>query len=150
MIRAHELQAKITSTCLTTGKIIYDFSCKYQDAPRNILAISAEATVISASLAQIQALILSKENPEEVLRSRPEIAATLDTSLTGCMVLFSCLDEELRAVSRHVHGQGREGLSWKGKVKTVWKQETFQGLLDGIRGQQLAINTLIQLLQMYV
>ena len=148
--QAHQLQAKITSTCLTTGKIIYDFSCKYQDAPRNILAISTEATVISASLAQIQALILSKENPEQVLHSRPEIAATLDTSLTGCMVLFSCLDQELRDIKRDAHRQGREKLSFKGKIKTVWKQETFQELLDGIRGQQLAINTLIQLLQMYV
>ena len=35
-------------------------------------------------------------------------------------------------------------------MRVVWKQETFQELLDGIRGQQLAINTLIQLLQMYV
>ncbi|EMC96355.1 hypothetical protein BAUCODRAFT_33682 [Baudoinia panamericana UAMH 10762] len=137
---------KITTTCLTTGKAIYDLSCKYQDAPRNMVAISAEVAVISASLSQIQALVLSKQNPEQLLRSRPEVAATLDTSLTGCMVLFSCLDEEIREVSRHARGLDK--LSWLGKVKTVWKQEKFQELLDGIRGQQLAINTLIQLLQM--
>src|ERR1700759_5046551 len=107
-------QAKITTTCLATGKAIYDFSCKYKDAPRNVVTISSEAAVISASLSQIQALILSKENPEQLLRTRPEIAATLDTSLTGCMMLFSCLDEELREVSRHA--TGRDNFSWKGKV----------------------------------
>lgn len=140
----------MTSTCLTTGKALHDLSCKYQDAPRTIVAISSEATVISASLSQIQALILSKDNPEQLLRTRPEIAATLDTSLTGCLVLFSCLDAELQEVSRHVRSRSGTGLSWVGRAKTVWKQETFQELLDGLRGQQLAINTLIQLLQMCV
>lgn len=111
-----------------------------------MVAISSEAAVISASLSQIQALILTKPHPEHLLRSRPEIATTLDTCLTGCMVLFSCLDEELRSVERHA--RGRDKFSWVGRLKTVWKQETFQELLDGIRGQQLAINTLIQLLQM--
>lgn len=109
--------AKITTTCLTTGKAIYDFSCKYQDAPRNMVAISSEAAVISASLSQIQALILTKKDPNHLLRTRPEIAATLDTCLTGCMVLFSCLDEELREVSRHA--RGRDKFSWVGRLKTV-------------------------------
>jgi hypothetical protein len=113
-----------------------------------MVAISSEVAVISASLSQIQALILSKQDPEMLLRSRPEIAATLDTALTGCMVLFSCLDEEIRNVSRYA--RGHNAFSWKGKMRVVWKQETFQELLDGIRGQQMAINTLIQLLQMYV
>ncbi|KAK5735308.1 hypothetical protein LTR17_008315 [Elasticomyces elasticus] len=137
---------KLTSTCLTTGMAIYDLSCKYKDAPRTLIIISSEISVISASLSQLQALILSQKNPEKLLRSRPEIAATLDTSLTGCMVLFSCLDEEVREVSRHVRGLGN--LSWVGRVKTVWKQAKFQELLDAIRGQQVAINTLMQLLQM--
>lgn len=113
-----------------------------------MVAISSEAAVVSASLSQIQALILSKKNPEQLLRTRPEIAATLDTSLTGCMVLFSCLDEEIREISKHARGRG--DFSWKGKARITWKQEAMQELLDGIRGQQLAINTLIQLLQMYV
>ncbi|KAK3641007.1 hypothetical protein LTR56_008395 [Elasticomyces elasticus] len=125
---------------------IHDLSCKYKDAPRTLIIISSEIAVISASLSQLQALILSQKNPEKRLRSRPEIAATLDTSLTGCMVLFSCLDEEVREVSRHVRGLGN--LSWVGRVKTVWKQAKFQELLDAIRGQQVAINTLMQLLQM--
>ena len=113
-----------------------------------MLAISTEAAVISASLSQIQALILSKDKPEQLLRSRPELAATLDTSLTGCMVLFSCIDEELRTISRHA--KGRDNFTKWGKIKAVWKQDRFQELLEGLRGQQMAVNTLFQLLQMYI
>jgi hypothetical protein len=113
-----------------------------------MIAISSEMTVVSASLSQIEAIISSKQDTESLLRSKPAIAATLDTALTGCMVLFSCLDEEVKHVSRYAHEY--ETFSWKGKMRVVWKHETFQDLLDGIRGQQLAINTLIQLLQMCV
>lgn len=109
------------------------------------MAISAEMTVISASLSHIQTLILSKQDSESLLRLRPEIASTLDTALTGCMVLFSCLDEEIKNVTKHA--RRLVAFSWKGKIKVAWKYETFQELLDGIRGQQLVISTLIQLLQ---
>jgi hypothetical protein len=141
-------QTKITSTCAVTGKALYDLSCKYKDAPRTMIAISSEMTVVSASLSQIEVIISSKQDSESLLRSRPAIAATLDTALTGCMVLFGCLDEEVKNASRY--GRGNDTFSWKGKMRVVWKHETFQELLDGIRGQQLAINTLIQLLQMCV
>lgn len=110
-----------------------------------MVAISSEMTLINASLSHIQTLILSKEDSESLLRSRPEIATTLDTALTGCMVLFSCLDEEIKNVTKHTRRLAT--LPWKGKMKVAWKHETFQELLDGIRGQQLAISTLIQLLQ---
>jgi hypothetical protein len=128
-----------------TGKAIYDLSCKYKDAPRNMISISSEMTVVSASLSHIQTLILSKEDSESLLRSRPEIATTLDTALTGCMVLFSCLDEQIKNVTKHTRRVTT--FSWKGKIKVAWKHDTFQELLDGIRGQQVAISTLIQLLQ---
>lgn len=113
-----------------------------------MIAISSEMTVVGASLSQIEAIISSKQDSDTLLLSRPAIAATLDTALTGCMVLFSCLDEEIENVSRY--GHGHDNLSWKGKARVAWKHETFQELLNGIRGQQLAINTLIQLLQMCV
>lgn len=131
-----------------TGKAIYDLSCKYKDAPRTMVAISSEMTVVSASLSQIEGIISSRQHSQSLLRTRPAIAATLDTALTGCMVLFSCLDEEVKNVSKY--SRGHDTFSWKGKTRVVWKHETFQELLEGIRGQQSAISVLIQLLQMYV
>jgi hypothetical protein len=103
---------------------------------------------MGASLSQIQTFILSHGNPAKFLQSRPDVAATLDRSLTGCAVLFSCLDEEIRKVSQSADGQFI--LAWKAKARIVWKHETFKELLDGLRGQQVAITLLLQLLQMCV
>jgi hypothetical protein len=127
-------------TCVTTGTAIYDLSSKYGNAPRSIVAISSEAKVMGASLSRIQAFMLSSEDPKALIRSRPEIAAILDSSLTGCAVLFSCLDEEIRKVSASADGHDT----------LAWKNDTFKELLDGLRGQQLAITLLLRLLQMYV
>jgi hypothetical protein len=113
-----------------------------------MVAISSEAKVMGASLSRIQAFMLSSEDPKAFIRSRPDIAAILDSSLTGCAVLFSCLDEEIRKVS--ASADGHDTLAWKAKASMVWKNDTFKELLDGLRGQQLAITLLLQLLQMYV
>jgi hypothetical protein len=113
-----------------------------------MVAISSEAKVMGASLSRIQAFMLSSEDPKAFIRSRPDIAAILDSSLTGCAVLFSCLDEEIRKVS--ASADGHDTLAWKAKARMVWKNDTFKELLDGLRGQQLAITLLLQLLQMCV
>jgi len=76
------------------------------------------------------------------------VAATLDRSLTGCAVIFSCLDEEIRKVSEPA--DGHVTLAWKAKARMVWKYDAFKELLDSMRGQQLAITLLLQLLQMCV
>jgi hypothetical protein len=103
---------------------------------------------MGASLSQIQTFISSHDNPENFLRLRPDVAAALDTSLTGCAVLFSCLDEEINKVSESA--DERIILAWKAKARVVWKHETFKGLLESMRGQQVAITLLLQLLQMCV
>jgi hypothetical protein len=103
---------------------------------------------MGASLSQIQTFILSHGNPAKFLQSRPDVAAILDRSLTGCTVLFSCLNEEIGKVSKSADGHNT--IAWKAKARMVWKNDTFKELLDGLRGQQLAITLLLQLLQMCV
>jgi len=61
------------------------------------------------------------------------------------MVLFSCLDEETRKITAKSSQTG--ALSWKGKAGVTWNHEKLRDLLDGLRGQQVAINLLIQLVQ---
>lgn len=99
--------------------------------------------MIGASLSKIQDLIISEDKPKKLLYSSPKVVAALDKSLTKCMALFSCLDDELRKVSRHARSP--DDLSALGKVQTLGKQETFIDLLNGTRGQHQAITTLIQL-----
>jgi hypothetical protein len=111
-----------------------------------VVTISSEITVISASLSHLQMIICPKQDFVRTLDSRPELAHTLDTALIGCMVIFSCLDEEIRDITAKISQRG--ALSWKGKAKVVWDDAKLREMLDSLRGQQNTINFLIQLVQL--
>lgn len=113
-----------------------------------IVTICSEATLISASLSQIQNLVLRRHDLTNVLQARPDLAAALDTSLIGCAVLFSCLHEETQCITKGSMLPAK--LTWKGKARAIWNHDRLRELLDGLRGQQTAINTIINLLQVYV
>jgi hypothetical protein len=48
------------------------------------------------------------------------------------MVLFSCLDEEVRKITA---SSQTGALAWKGKAKAVWNHERLRDLLDALHGQ---------------
>jgi len=110
------------------------------------VAICSEASVIGASLSQIQTLLLGKSESARYFESRPELANVLDVSLTGCTVVLSCLDEEIRRMSDTP--LQTTGFTLRNKARVVWNHEILRDLLESLRGQQTAINLLIQLLQM--
>ncbi|KAK0616165.1 hypothetical protein B0T14DRAFT_522647 [Immersiella caudata] len=70
----------------------------------------------------------------------------LDQALTGCMVVISCLDAEIQRIIAAVADASR--IRWRSRVRMVWNESHLSDLLSSIRGQQTAITTLIQLLQM--
>jgi hypothetical protein len=105
--------------------------------------------VISASLAQIQSLLLQRQDLAHVWKSQhAEMPMVLDQALTGCMVVFSCLDAEIQRITAGVADVSR--IRWRSRARMVWNESHLNDLLSSIRGQQTAITTLIQLLQMYV
>ncbi|KAK4889790.1 hypothetical protein LTR27_011407 [Elasticomyces elasticus] len=61
-------------------------------------------------------------------------------------MVFSCLDAELQELDAALQHDG--SLDWKLKFKAVWKQDTMTALSQQVRGQVLALNTLLQSLQM--
>ncbi|KAF2085753.1 hypothetical protein K490DRAFT_45933 [Saccharata proteae CBS 121410] len=139
-------QFAITAQCLTTAKALQTLRDKYQNASRTIAAICSESTVISASLSQLQSLLVSDANHiSDHLRDRPELYATFDTSLAGCMVIYSCLDDEVQRLSVQCHNADRA--TWKEEAKFVWNEDSMKQLLDSLRGQQQALTLLIQVLQ---
>ncbi|KAK4206756.1 hypothetical protein QBC37DRAFT_116293 [Rhypophila decipiens] len=75
------------------------------------------------------------------------LLAALDTSLTGCLVLFSCLDQEIATVNKSHSVKNGGQLSWFGRVRFLINNDRLQELLTALRGQQTAINLLIQLMQ---
>jgi hypothetical protein len=71
----------------------------------------------------------------------------LDVALTGCMVLFSCLDTEIQRIVAGTPDPAQ--IRWRSKLRMMWNEQKLNELLNALRGQQTAINLLIQLLQMY-
>lgn len=112
----------------------------------NITAIAIEVNTVRTSLLLLQSVLQSKLDLDLLLATHPAIAEVLDQSLIGCVMLFSCLEKEMKKVAGPSVGSGI--LSWRKKTKVVWKYDVFKELLDAIRGQQQAIGFLLQLLQM--
>lgn len=119
-------------------------SQQVQKLANDISAMYSERKVISASLGHIQSLILT--NPEILrsnLQSRPDLENILDSALTGCILVFSVLDDEVQTLHRNVTYIGT-------RVAQLWEEGTMTDLLTQIRGQQTALSLLIQALQMLV
>jgi hypothetical protein len=108
-------------------------------------------TVIGASLSQIQTLLLrNSDGISSLFDTRPELYDVLDMALTGCMVVFSALDEEVRQIT----GQARRlediaDLGWQKKVQLLWNEDKMKELLQHLHGQGSAVALLIQVFQMY-
>lgn len=137
----------ISEACLSVTKALSDFRDKYQKANLTITAICSETSVVSASLSQIQSL-LYRDGDALILKleQRPDLASTFDIALTGCMVLYSSLEDEIADLRVAIRQD--DGLGWKDKFKTAWKEDDMTHLLQQIRGQVIALNVLLQGLQM--
>ena len=137
----------ITTACLKSAHLLDGLREKYKHAQVTISALCAEVIVISASLSQIQSLVLA--NPGAIitqLRSISEVIATFDTALTGCSVVIAVLNDEITALVT----SGQEGITnWRQRAKLIWKDDLMKDLLQQLRGQSAAIGLLIQTLQMY-
>ncbi|KAL5121604.1 hypothetical protein ACEQ8H_000290 [Pleosporales sp. CAS-2024a] len=96
--------------------------------------------VMAASLSQVQTLL-----HKDTLRSKRQLLDTFDRALTGCRVVYACLEEEVRDLVAQTHA---DELTFKDRARFLWKEETFKELLTQIRGQQSALSLLIQGLQM--
>ncbi len=111
-----------------------------------LVAICAESTVVSASLAQIQSLLLQRQDLAEVWRSRTDLPMVLDQALTGIMLIFSCLDAEIQRITAGTPNPSR--IPWRPRLRVMWSESKLNDLLGSIRGQQTALVLLIQLLQL--
>ena len=126
--------------CIQSAKALYDLRSRYKDASILITAIYSESMVIAASLSQVQNLL-----HHDALQSKPQLLETFDRALTGCRVVYGCLEEEVRELADKAEN---EDLRFKDRATFLWKEDTFKELLTQIRGQQSALSLLIQGLQM--
>jgi hypothetical protein len=81
------------------------------------------------------------------VRNREDLLTTFDTALTGCMVVFTCLEQETEKL-QFDGSNGFSKITWKMKARMLWNEEKMKDYLSLIRGQQSSLSFLIQLLQM--
>jgi hypothetical protein len=134
----------VTAACLSTAKALYDIRSKFNNAPLSLITISCETSIISATLSKLDNILCERQDLTQV--ASPEIVDALDASLTGCTVIFSCLNYEISSVTGK--STSNNELSFKGKAKMAWNHERLKELLESLRGQQNAISALIQLVQL--
>ncbi|KAI8722668.1 LIM zinc-binding domain-containing protein [Fusarium sp. LHS14.1] len=136
--------AALSTTCLNTCKKLSDLAGNYQDVPVVIGMICSETTIISIALSELQKNILQRQDLSQAWASRTDILAAFETALTGCMIVFSCLEAETRQLRSQTLNSS--GMRVWAKLKFLWNQDRLKELLSALRGQQSSINFLIQVL----
>ncbi|KAF5646573.1 GTPase-activating protein [Fusarium sp. NRRL 25303] len=131
----------LTATCLSTCKKLHDLAGEYQDVPVVIAMICSESTIISIGLSELQMKILQRDDLAQAWASKTEIWTAFETALTGCMVVFSCLEAETRSLRSKNPGV------WA-KIKFIWNQDRLKELLGALRAQQSSITFLLSLLEL--
>jgi hypothetical protein len=71
---------------------------------------------------------------------------TFDTAIVGCLVVLSCIDDELKGLE--TIEPGIDILTWKQKAMMVWKDENIREIATQLRGQQAALGLFLQSLQL--
>ncbi|EOD45904.1 putative ankyrin repeat domain-containing protein 28 protein [Neofusicoccum parvum UCRNP2] len=145
-----ELAAAVVSlSCkaVIVANDLYELRSKYKDASTTIDAICNEVEVVRASLSRVQRLL--EKDSAKGIDFNDELRDVFDMAITGCTVVLSCLDDEIKKLLAGSKSQGGGGgFGWKVKAKYLWKEETMMDLLQKLRGQQGAISLLFQSLQM--
>jgi hypothetical protein len=69
--------------------MLWEIRNAWKRAPMTVDTLCSQLKLTAASLAQIQSLLL---NDTDVLRGKPALVDTFDTTLTSCLVLSTSLD----------------------------------------------------------
>jgi len=108
-----------------------------------VSTLCSQLKLTAASLSQIQSLLLGDS---DVLKEKPDLVDTFDTTLTSCMVLTSWLDKIVQSITKGVLDGSKA--TWRTKFKTLWNEDDIKELLEQLQTQQGAISVLLNLLQM--
>jgi hypothetical protein len=144
----------IATKCVTITKDLSEVQSQFSFASLTIIAICTESSVCSSALFRLQSLLVHRQQRSshistglQQLLDQPLFLSSCDAALTGCILILSCLDNEL-GVLRQAAKENSQ-LKWSQKVRAVWKEQTMQGLLQQLRGQVTALNLLLQCTQMW-
>jgi hypothetical protein len=107
-----------------------------------VTTLCSTLKVTAASLSQIQSLLLGET---DILRDKPDLVDTFNTTLTSCLVLSSWLEKYMLKIKKGALEGNKT--TWKTKFKMVWNEGDVKELLAQLQTQQTAISMLVGLLQ---
>jgi hypothetical protein len=90
-----------------------------------VSTLCSQLKLTAASLSQIQSLLLGDS---DVLRDKPDLVDTFDTTLTSCMVLASWLEKIMQGIIKGVLDGSKD--TWKTKFKTLWNEDDIEKLMQ--------------------
>ncbi|KAH9211748.1 hypothetical protein DL95DRAFT_525540 [Leptodontidium sp. 2 PMI_412] len=133
----------LTGVCLKAAGSFNALQPKFTNQERTIKSLYSECTAISASLTQVQSCVLRDCSP----LGQVQLHEIFDVIITGCRVLFACLEQDLEGMST----EAPANKSWKPwssnkRVEAEWDQKKWQGYLADVRMQQGALMLLNELL----
>lgn len=137
----------LTGVCLKATATISRLQAKYKNQERTLKSMHPECAAICASLTQIQLCILR----DSAALDHIQLQEIFDTIITGCRVLFTCLDHDLDSpLSEAPTTKSWKPWSLTKEAQTGWDQKKMQSYLADLRMQQGALILLNELLLMYV
>jgi hypothetical protein len=109
--------------------------------------MTAQCSCVEFALLQVQETIVN--NPQSIyrLRSDSALARHFSSVFGACQLVFSILDQRLKALLDNGSNQYGE-LGTMKKIKQVWNDQEMKDLLRNIESQASAINLLLGALQM--
>ncbi|KAJ4324095.1 hypothetical protein N0V84_004061 [Fusarium piperis] len=125
------------------ASVLSDLAGNYEDVPVVIAMICSESMLISIALSELQTKILRRDDLSQAWASRTDVLIAFETALTGCMIVFSCLEAE----TRQLQSQNSFSMGVWAKIKFMWNQDRLKDLLDALRGQQTSISFLLKILE---
>lgn len=138
--------AALTATSIRAAKTLHGIKDKFQGAELTITSLCIETTIISASLSQVQSLLLGDQDRiAKDLSNRPDLEPTLDQALTGCFVALDVLQAEIEKITEACP-TGSKNVTLKAKMRLLWNETTMQDMVTHLRGIQSALSLLLQLL----
>ena len=137
--------ASLVFTIVKAGNDLATVLGEYQNAPRHVLLMSTECTVLAAGLSQVQMLFSSGKITSHARDLPSSLLETLNLSLVGCTLVLSVLTKEIDNLTA---GNASDDTTIKKskRIRYLWNEGTMKDLLDQLRGQSAALEFLLKAL----
>jgi hypothetical protein len=137
----------LVGTTLKGIQTINTYRDLYSRSAITIASMTAQCSCVEFALLQVQETIVN--NPQSIyrLRSDSALARHFSSVFGACQLVFSILDQRLKALLDNGSNQYGE-LGTMKKIKQVWNDQEMKDLLRNIESQASAINLLLGALQM--